>query len=351
MAKLSLEQFHQSLKQPLQSVYLLAGDEALLVQEAAIALRRRADQQGFHEREIFHTDGGFQWPQLLESANAMSLFAQRKLLELRLHNGKVGDAGSKVLKEYCNAPPEDTCLLLLAPRLDKKTLASAWVKAIEACGAVVSIWPVGEKQLPRWLEQRLREAGLRADSEAIEVLAGRIEGNLLAAVQEIEKLKLVCPDGIIDGPTMADAVAESARYNVFTLVDKVLSGDARSAAQCLNGLRSEGTDATLIVWAVSRELRTLIGLNQALEKGQSLERSARQFGVFSARLNLVKYALKRLEPTTLRQALQQCARADRAIKGMAADRPWDLLLEVVLELCGSPALNGETQRMLARARP
>lgn len=346
MAKLSPEQLPQSLQRGLAPVYLVTGDEPLLVQESCDAIRAAARQAGFHERELFHTDAGFQWPQLLQSANSLSLFADKKLLEVRLHNGKPGDAGSQVLQEYCNAPSADNLLLVVSPKLDKSAQNSPWYAALEAVGAVVTVWPIGVKQLPRWIEQRLQRAGIRADSQAVDLLAGRVEGNLLAAVQEIEKLKLVAENGMIDAATMAQAVVDSARYDVFGLVDKALAGHAQAAATSLNGLRGEGTDAMAVLWALSREIRALTALKLAQSEGQKLEFVARKHGIFETRLPLIRGALQRLSIGTLRLLLRECGQTDRTVKGMAQGDPWQVLLDIVMTLAGVRTLDNSSLKTL-----
>lgn len=346
MAKLSFEQLHKALKQQLAPAYLVTGDEPLTVQESCDAVRASARQQGFTERELYHTDSGFQWPQLLHSANSMSLFAERKIIEIRIHNGKPGDAGSKAIVEYCQAPAADNLLLLVCPKLERASQNSKWYKAIDGIGAVVTIWPVNAKQMPRWIEQRLQRAGIRADSQAVDILANRVEGNLLAAAQEIEKLKLVATDGFIDSQTMANAVVDSARYDVFGLVDKALAGDARGAAATLNGLRGEGSEPTIILWALTREVRALMALKQALSNGQALEAVARRHGVFDNRMPAVRGALQRIQMATLRLLIKECAYIDRTIKGMAAGDCWGALLDVVLTLSGNRALSGRVLKTL-----
>lgn len=338
MARINPEQLGRSLAQGLPPAVVVSGDETLLVQEACDQVRQHARKAGFEERLIYHADNSFDWNQLLQSANSLSLFAERRLLEVRLASGKLAEAGGKVLQEYARNASSDTCLLLIAPKLERAAQNSAWLKALDACGWVVTVWPIAEKQLHRWLEHRLKSAGLQADAQALAVLASKVEGNLLAAVQEIEKLKLVAPDGPITAEFMASAVIDSARYNLFTLADKALSGDARAAATTLNGLRAEGTEATLILWALTREIRTLTLLKQAQEAGLPLERSARQHGVFDNRLPLMRAALQRLDKARLQRLLQQCASIDLAIKGAAPGSPWDWLAEVVLQMADSPTL-------------
>jgi DNA polymerase III subunit delta len=347
MAKLNFDQLTKALGQTsLSPVYLITGDEPLTVQESCDAVRAAARKAGFSERELYHTDSGFQWPQLLYSANSMSLFADRKIIEIRIHDGKPGDAGSKALIEYCRAPAADNLLLLVCPKLERASQNSKWYQAIESIGTVVTIWPVDAKAMPRWIEQRLQRAGIRADSQAIDILASRVEGNLLAAAQEIEKLKLVAQEGIIDGQTMAVAVVDSARYDVFGLVDKALIGNAQGAATTLNGLRAEGSEPTIILWALTREIRALIALKQALSTGQSFEGVARCHGIFDKRVPLVRGALQRLPMPTLRLLLKECAYIDRSIKGMAAGDCWGTLLDVVLTLSGNRAFSGRVLKTL-----
>lgn len=348
MAKLSAEQLARITPNQIKPVYLITGDEPLLVQEGCDTIRSLALQTGFTEREVFHTDTSFQWPSLLQSANSMSLFADKKLLEVRILNGKPGDAGSKVIQEYCQAPSDDNLLLLVAPKLDRSAQNTKWYKAIDAIGCIVTIWPINDKQLPRWIDQRLQRAGVRADSQAIDILAGRVEGNLLAATQEIEKLKLIAQDGIIDAQTMANAVVDSARYDIFGLVDKALSGHAQAAATTLNGLRGEGSEPTIILWAITREVRALIALKEAQRTGQKLELIARKHGIFDKRLPLIRSALQRLSPNLLKLLLRECAYVDRSIKGMASGDPWNTLLDILLTLAGTRCLNAKTLQALIK---
>lgn len=342
MARINPDQLDAALKRGLHPIYLVSGDEPLLVQEAGDQIRTAVRRAGFSERELYHVDTGFDWGQIKMSANSMGLFAERKLLEVRMRSIKPGDAGIEMLKSWCNAPTEDRILLLITPKLDRSAQKSVWVKAIEAAGAVIPVWPINDQQLPRWLMQRMQQSGIKADRPAMELLASRVEGNLLAATQEIEKLKLINDGSVIDAATMADAVAESARYDVFALVDKALSGNAQGTALSLQGLRAEGIDATLVLWAVSREIRTLDSLQQALQQGQSLDTVARQHGVFEFRLPLIRNVLQRLQPADLRLLIRLCAQVDRSIKGMAGDNPWSGLLEICLRISGNPCLDNRS---------
>lgn len=345
MAKIPLEQLNKLL-QPLRPVYLITGDEPLLVQEGCDAVRAAAKQQGFSERELFHAEPNFNWHNLLQSANSLSLFADKKLFEVRLPSGKLNEAGSHAILQYCAAPQEDNLLLLVAPKLEKSAANSKWFKTLEPLGVVVTIWPVNAKQLPRWIEQRLQRAGLKADSQAIDILASRVEGNLLAAVQEIEKLKLLSDDGMINSQIMASAVVDSARYNVFGLLDKALAGQAQAAATTLIGLKGEGGEPTIILWAIAREIRALIALKQALHDGQRLEFVGKRYGIFDSRLPMVRGALQRLNMPTLRLLLRECSYADRTIKGMSKGDPWLTLLDLILTLAGTRSLNNKVLSLL-----
>lgn len=346
MAKLRLEQLKKALQQELAPVYLIAGDEPLLVQEAADDLRKAARQKGFSEREVHHTDGGnFNWDQLLMSANSLSLFGDAKLIELRLHNGKPGTSGSQAIAQYCQAAPPDSLLLIVTPKLDKGTLNSAWVKAIDRIGCVITVWPVSAGQLPHWIDQRLKAAGLRADAQTIELLASKVEGNLLAAVQEIEKLKLLATHDVIDSQLMTAAVVDSARYDVFGLVDRALSGDGRAAARTLNGLRGEGTEPMAVLWALTREVRALYNVKYAVQDGRPFEMAAKQNGIWQQRQSLVGQAVKRLSLSQLGSLVQQAAKADRTVKGLSDGDAWAVLLDIVLGMAGTRTLPDKLQKL------
>ncbi len=317
----------------------MSGDEPLLVQEAADTIRTTARARGYTERELFHADGGFDWQTLLNEASALSLFAERKILEVRIDSGKPGSEGGRALEEYCAQPPEDNLLLVIAPKLDSGTQRSKWVKALDDAGVMIQVWPVDAARMPHWIAGRLRHQGIRASNAAVEILADRVEGNLLAAVQEIEKLALLAPEGEVDADTMSTVVADSARYNVFVLVDKVIEGDAQAAARTLRGLREEGTEAPIVLWALARELRLLIAATEARDQGDSAEAALKRQRVFPRRIPLVKGALRRLRPGHLRMLLRQAGVVDRTVKGMRRGDPWEELTSLVLSFAGAPTLS------------
>lgn len=338
MAKLRPEQLGAALSKGLAPIYLVSGDEPLLIQEACGTIRRAARAAGFSERDLYHCDANFDWGQVLTAANSLSLFSEQKIIELRLTTGKPGDKGGKVLQEYAQSPAPDNLLLIVANKLDGASQKSKWFKAIDDAGAHVQVWPISATQLPRWIGQRLQQAGLRADSSAIDLLASRIEGNLLAAAQEIEKLKLLAPDNIVSYELMASAVADSARYDVFGLADKALHGDARAAVKTLHGLKTEGTEPINILWALTRDIRSMVQISLTVTQGKSFEIAARQAGIWDKRQPLIQTALRRLKPAHLQQLLRKANGIDKAIKGMRNAEPWDELLDLILNMAGVQSL-------------
>ena len=346
MAKINADRLSSSLKNAFKPVYLVSGDETLLVDESCAAIRKHAKSLGYTQLEIHQAEAQFNWDNLFLSANALSLFSEKKIIEVRIPNGKLGDKGSKAIKAYCERLPEDVLLLLVLPKIDKRNEASAWYKAISSVGDCIAVWPVGAQQLPRWIEQRLFSFGLSADADAIAILCAKVEGNLLAAVQEIEKLKLICDANIIDAGTMASSVMDSSRYNVFDLIDKALSGDSRAAVDCLSGLRSEGTSAPVLLWALANQIRTLIQLKDLTSSGRSFENAANQARVWKNKMPLIKRAHQRLSSQQLLSALRKCAHVDKVIKGVSAGDEWNDLLDVTLKLTGVEALNKRSQKMV-----
>lgn len=349
MGKFNADKLPSALKQAFKPVYLVSGDETLLVHESCMAIRKHAKEQGFSQHEIYHAEGQFDWDSILMSANALSLFAERKIIELRVPNGKLGDKGSKVIKAYCESPPEDTLLIIVLPKIDKRSESSAWYKSVSSVGDCVTIWPIGLQQLPRWVEKRLYQAGLSAEPEALAILCAKIEGNLLAAVQEIEKLKLMGHDKVIDAAAMAASVMDSSRFNAFDLIDKALSGDTRASVECLSSLRSEGTSAPVLLWALTNQVRSLAEIKDMTDKGRSFENAATQARVWKSKMPLVKRAHQRLHTQQLLSILRKCALTDKMIKGVAMGDEWNELLDITLRLTGVDALNKRSQNLALKS--
>ena len=335
--KLNPAQLGKHLQSTLSPVYVISGDEPLLCQEAADAIRAATRQQGFSERQVFNADNNFDWGNLLQAGASLSLFAEKRLLELRIATGKPSDKGAALL-EYLARPAEDTVLLISLPKLDGNAQKSKWGKALIDGQNVqfVQIWPVDAHQLPQWIRQRLAQSGLSASAEAVDMIAIRVEGNLLAAAQEIEKLKLLAAGTQIDVDTVQAAVADSARFDVFGLIDAALNGEAAHALRMLEGLRGEGVEPPVILWALAREIRLLATLAQQHAQGMPLDKafSSARPPVWDKRRPLVSKALQRLSASRWAALLEDAQQIDAQIKGQAMGDPWSGLSLLTLSLCG-----------------
>jgi DNA polymerase-3 subunit delta len=332
--RLRPEQLGRHLQQQLLPVYVITGDEELLVQECCDQVRGAAREGGCGEREV-HDAGlnGFSWQDLLAGAASMSLFAERRLVELRLPSGKPGKEGGKALCDYLALASGDDVLLLRAGRIDRQSTNSKWFKALDAAGAVVQVWPVRPDELPRWLQQRLGDAGLDIDREALALLCDRVEGNLLAAVQEVEKLKLLAEGSHVGVDTVTASVADSARFNLFDLPDAALRGDARGSLRLLQGLRATGTEPLTALWALEKDLRLLCAAREDCDRGAGAGQALSARGVWNSRLPQLQAALARHDEASLTDLLQQAVAVDGSIKGYADGRPWDRLERLVVDLC------------------
>lgn len=329
--KLRPEQLDSHLRKDLRPIYLIAGDEPLQRQEAADAVRAAAREQGFAEREVFDAERGFDWNQLLQAAGSMSLFGERRLLDLRM-SPKPGDAGARVLAEYAARPPEDTVLLITCGKLERGR--AKWLQAVEAAGVLVQVWPLEVRALPAWIQARMRARGLQPSREAVALLADRVEGNLLAAAQEIEKLALLHGPGRLDADDVLSAVADSARFDVFGFVDAALTGQGERVARMLQGLRGEGVAPPLVSWALGREIRALASMAAEAASGEPLERIFARHRVWDRRKPLLRTALKRRPLAAWLQLVERAGRVERVVKGAAAGHPWDELLQLSLDLSG-----------------
>jgi DNA polymerase-3 subunit delta len=324
------------LQQQLLPVYLVSGDEPLLLQECCDQIRHKAREQGCSDREVIDAGvTGFNWQDILHSATSMSLFAERKLVELRLPSGKPGAEGSKALCEYLEIAGGDDVLLIVSGKIDKQSTNSKWYKALDKAGATIQVWPVDARELPRWLQQRVKGAGMSIDRDALQLLCERVEGNLLAAVQEVEKLKLLAKDGQITPETITEAVSDNARYNLFDMADSTLKGEAATSLRMLHGLRAEGTEPPVVLWALLREIRTLRQARAAVDGGQAAQQALSGLRVWKNRMGMMQGALARHSQASLDELLEQAARVDGSIKGFADGRPWDALETLVLKLAGT----------------
>lgn len=323
------------LKKSVSPVYIVSGDEPLLIQELTDLIREELRAKGYLERQLFHVDASFDWQEVLFSANSMSLFAEQKILELRLESGKPGDKGGKALQSYMEDPPEDTVMLLILPRIDKAAQRTKWFKALDAKGAFVQVWPIEKKDLPRWLGQRMQKAGLRADRDALMVLIDRLEGNLLAAAQEIERLKLLATDGQVTAQLVQASVANNARYDVFGLIDVAVSQDKKQTWRMLQGLRGEGVEVMYVNTMFAREIRNLVQIKQALAEGQSNAAVFQKFRIWDKRKTFVSRCIKDRSIPELMRCLGHAAEVDARVKGMQAGDPWLALEKGFMGLAGA----------------
>jgi len=330
--KLNFNQLGSHLEKSLQPVYFISGEEPFQLDESARLIRDAAKTQGFTEREVYHVDRSFDWDQLTHSADSMSLFAERKIIELRIPTGKPGDKGSKALVAYTSQLPEDNLLLIVSGKLDSSQTRSKWFKAIDAVGATLAVWPLEIQQLPGWLKQRMQLRGLQPTEDALTLLAEQVEGNLLAADQELEKLRMLYGEGEITAEMVVDAVSDSARFDAFALVDVALQGDPVRVSRILHGLKNEGEDVLHILGALMYQLRMLEKMSRAVANGQHLEQVFSQYRIWDKRKVVLSAGLKRHGLKRWQAFLLVAGRIERMCKGLATGKPWDELLQLTLRI-------------------
>jgi DNA polymerase-3 subunit delta len=307
------------LKKSLLPAYAIHGDEPLLAMEAADAVRAAARRAGFTEREVLEPGRGFDWSEFTHATGSLSLFATKKIVELRLPNGKPGTQGGEAIAAYCARPSADQLLLVTLPRLDRTGQGSAWFNALARLGAVVDVWPLDRARLPAWIGERLARQKQRAPREVLEFLTERVEGNLLAAHQELQKLALLAPEGELALDTVEDAVASVARYDPYDAADALVSGDLARYVRVIEGLRAEGEQPTFVLFVIS-------GALFALQEGNA-ER------IFNRMLKrAVESAMRRFAPKRIDEAISQAAAIDRAIKGVGEGDPWQAFIRLGLKL-------------------
>jgi DNA polymerase-3 subunit delta len=326
------EQLASHLEKSLAPMYAIHGDEPLLALEAVDAVRATARKRGFTEREVFEPGRHFDWSEFQHALASLSLFGGNKIVELRLGTGKPGAQGGEAIAGYCERPSPEILLLVSLPRLDRTTQGSAWFGALSRAGVVVDIWPVERSRLPAWIAERLGRQRQRAPREALEFLADRVEGNLLAAHQEVQKLALLAPEGEIGLDAVREAVANVARYDAYNACEAMLSGDAARYVRIIDGLRSEGEAPTLVLWTLSEELYALARIQSGVATGRSIDDLLRENRVWGARQRPMKAAATRVAPAAVQKALAHAAGIDRAIKGVGAGQPWDEFLKLGLDL-------------------
>jgi DNA polymerase-3 subunit delta len=324
----------------LKPVYTVHGDEPLLAQEAGDAIRTAARAAGFGERKVFTVSGAhFDWSGVLAAAQSMSLFAERQLIEIRIPGGKPGKDGSEALQRYCAGLSDDVLTIVHLPKLDRQQQQGAWFTALDTAGVTVRVDPIERRALPQWIAQRLAAQGQRvedgeAGQQTLSFFADRVEGNLLAAHQELQKLALLYPAGTLGFDQVESAVLNVARYDVFKLGEAVLAGQTARVLRMLDGLRAEGEAAVLVHWTLAEDIRALKRCKDAVEGGKPLAMALRENRVWGLKEKLFEHAVPRLTMQRLERLVEAAHECDGLLKGLPhplwpAD-PWAALQRLAL---------------------
>ncbi len=326
--RISSDDLPRHLAKGLGSLYVIHGDALLLAIEAADAIRIAAREAGYSEREVLIAEQHFKWAELRNSAQSMSLFSSRKVVDLRIPSGKPGVEGAQALQDHCENLNADTLTLISLPKLESTALKSKWFAALEQHGTVISADEIPLNALPAWIAARLKRQDQSADADTLAFLAQRVEGNLLAAFQEIQKLALLFPAGSLSFEQVKDSVMDVARYDIFKLSEAMLAGDAARYARILEGLQAEGTATVLILWGISEDIRALAKVSHAMQQSGNLAGALRDARLWGVKQKLVERAVRRFSPAFAERALRQAAQIDKLIKGLRKGDVWDELLQL-----------------------
>ncbi len=323
---LNIQQLNDHLDRALAPVYLVSGDEPLQIEESLTQIRAKAREQGYVERQILYVERSFDWSQVTEQSSNMSLFGDKKILELRLPTGKPGVPGGKALQQYCEQLPDDVLLIIQSGKIEKATLKSKWVQAISQAGVFMRIWPLTGTDLVRWVQARLKSEELSDDRQTAEYIASRVEGNMLAAAQEIEKMALIAIDDGADGSQAW--VSSQTKYNVFDLVDTILSGQRKKVIKILGQLQRESFAPNLVLWGLAELVRAVI-FTSTQKRGQS--KGVQNAFYYNKRNQLGVHANK-FNREQLYTLLMKCGQVDQMIKGRASGDVWQSFTDVALKL-------------------
>jgi len=342
----NIEQLATQLQQSSVPVFFLFGEELMLLEETADQIRQHLKQQGITDRKVWHVEGRFDWSQIKWHEQTMSLFDEQKLVEIRLPSGSPGKEGGEVLRQFVNNPPEDTTLLIISGKVDSRSQKSKWFTELDKIGLTVPVWPVDINQLPRWISQRGKQRGLTIAQQTAILIAERVEGNLFAAAQEIEKLSLLCSDGNVTEQIVLDSVADNAKFQAFGLMDTVMQGQTDKILRMINQIKAEGSDILAIFSAVSWSLHRLVNMSVQLDQGQQLEQvfRAQKPPVWDKAKPMTRQALQRHSASRWQRFLIQLADIDQAAKGNSAADPWSLLETLCLNVAGIDDYLGEEKQ-------
>lgn len=323
----------QALNKPdLKPAYLVFGDEPLQLMESLDAIRKALRAQGANERILLEVERSFDWDELAINASGMSLFADKRIVEVRLGDRKPDKKGTAHIESMLSGAPSDDTLLFSANKLDRKSMSAKWFKAFEKYGAVVQCRQLSGRALESWIVRRAKAKSIEIELQVAELIAARAEGNMLAAAQELEKIALMTSTGTVDTALAMKSITDSARYDVFKLVDNILAGQARQAIRMLRGLREEGTEPIVVNWALNKELRGLCAMRLDMEAGDSVSAATTKAGVWRSRLNIVERVLTSHSAKALREQFQSTINIDRMIKGAMAGDPWNEMESVCVAL-------------------
>lgn len=339
--KINPNQLQAQLQQGLSSVYLIGGDDPLLVKEARDKIVQHAQAQGYTERQSFQAGSDFNWDTLLAEISNQSLFSSKTIIELRIPSGKPGKVGSAAIETFVKNSPPDKILLITAPKLDATQQKTKWLKSIERKGIYLPIWPIEKANLPGWIKQRLQREGLSTSQEGVGILVDQTQGNLLACDQEITKLRLLYGEKNLSPNEINEAVGDNARFDLYQLVDQALLGDSESTMRILNQLKEAGTEPTLLLWSLTREIRQLIQLQSLMTRGETFDNACSKLFVWKTRQSLYQKALRRLTQPALTEALQRASEIDLMIKGLQPGNVWLALNELALSLAGTTLATSE----------
>ncbi len=334
--RLKAEQLTSHLNRSLLPLYLVSGDEPLQLMECLDAIRAAARQQAFEERAVLDVDKNFNWNSLLEESASLSLFASQKIIELKMGAFKPGRDGGKVLQEYTANLPEGNLLIISCARLDKSAQSTKWFKALDKHGATIQVWPIEPAQLPTWIQRRLKTMGKSIDIEAAQFITARVEGNLMAAQQEIGKLCLLVEGNQIHMEDVLYAVVDNARYDIFSLMESAYNGDIDRSWRMLNGLKTEGLEPMAIYGGLMWEYRRLCSMAYQYQEGDNMEQIFSSNRVWNnQRKQAIKKVLMRHNLTRLHQLLAKAIKIDHVIKSSDRVTIWSVLLDFLTELAGN----------------
>ena len=341
--RVALEELAGQLKSSIAKAHtpkiiLVNGNEPLLIEESLDEVRAVLKAGGYAERLKYQFEAGFDWSQLSGSGQSMSLFSEKRVIEFRVPN-KLGAPGAKALIEYCNNPPEDDLLIVLMPLLDKRQRESKWAKIIDSVGWLADSYDISVQQFPAWLKKRLQSRALRVESGVVEMLAEQLEGNVMAAAQEVDKLQVLAKDGAVTLQLLTDSLADQARFDVYALTDVCLQGDFQRVLRIKNRLQSEGLEPVIVVWALVREIRLLAKIAANLKAGQNRSALFKQNRIWSKREPIVNAALQRLSASDWHQLLERAAHLDQAVKGqryLEVGPVWHQIEHLCASICGLP---------------